>query len=84
MARWYPAAAIASLLFMLLGCVVYAMHLPDTDPNTLPLDQRVMFEAEPRWVTVALGHPHPSSGLDRRADAAVATQSRGDADARFA
>lgn len=54
MARWYPAAAVASLLFMLLGCVVYAMHIY-TDPTTLPLDQRVMFEAEPRWVTTALG-----------------------------
>ena len=54
MARWYPAAAVASLLFMLLGCVVYAMHIY-TDPATLPLDQRVMFEAEPRWVTTALG-----------------------------
>ena len=54
MARWYPAAAVASLLFMLLGCVVYVMHIY-TDPATLPLDQRVMFEAEPRWVTTALG-----------------------------
>jgi magnesium-transporting ATPase (P-type) len=53
-ARWYTAAAIASLLFMLLGCAVYAMHVL-TDPNSLPLDQRAMFEAEPRWVTVALG-----------------------------
>jgi magnesium-transporting ATPase (P-type) len=53
-ARWYSAAAIASLLFMLLGCVVYAMHIY-TDPTTLPLDQRAMFEAEPRWVTTALG-----------------------------
>jgi len=47
-------AAIGALLFMLLGCAVYAMHLY-TDPATLPLDQRVMFEAEPSWVTTALG-----------------------------
>ena len=53
-AGWYIPAAVASLLFMLLGCVVYAMHIL-TDPATLPLDQRVMFEAEPRWVTTALG-----------------------------
>ena len=53
-ARWYTAAAAASLLFMLIGCAVYAMHLY-TDPATLPLDRRVMFEAEPRWVTTALG-----------------------------
>jgi hypothetical protein len=54
LARWYFAGAIASLLFMLAGCAVYAMHLY-TDPATLPLDQRVMFEAEPRWVTMTLG-----------------------------
>jgi putative Mn2+ efflux pump MntP len=53
-ARWYMLGAIASLLFMLLGCAVYAMHIY-TDPMTLPLDQRAMFEAEPRWVTTALG-----------------------------
>jgi magnesium-transporting ATPase (P-type) len=53
-APWYLAGAAASLLFMLVGCVVYAMHIY-TDPATLPLDQRVMFEAEPRWVTTALG-----------------------------
>ena len=53
-AGWYGIAAIGALLFMLLGCVVYAMHLY-TDPATLPLDQRAMFEAEPSWVTTALG-----------------------------
>ena len=41
-------------MFMLLGCAVYAMHLY-TDPATLPLDQRVMFEAEPAWITTMLG-----------------------------
>ena len=53
-ARWYWVAAAASLLFMLLGCAVYAMHIY-TDPSTLPLDQRAMFEAEPLWVTTAMG-----------------------------
>ena len=53
-ARWYWIGAAASLPFMLIGCAVYAMHIY-TDPATLPLDQRVMFEAEPRWVTTALG-----------------------------
>jgi magnesium-transporting ATPase (P-type) len=52
--RWYMIAAVASLLFMLVGCVVYAMHIY-TDPSTLPLDQRAMFEAEPQWVTTAMG-----------------------------
>ena len=53
-ARWYMIAAIASLLFMLLGCAVYVMHVY-TDPASLPLDQRAMFEAEPRWVTTVMG-----------------------------
>src|SRR4051794_16563526 len=53
-ARWYWAGAVASLLFMLLGCAVYGMHVY-TDPATLPLDQRAMFEAEPMWVTTAMG-----------------------------
>jgi hypothetical protein len=51
---WFWAGAIASLLFMLLGCLVYGMHVY-TDPAALPLDQRVMFEAEPAWVTMMLG-----------------------------
>jgi len=53
-ARWYWIGAAASLLFMLIGCAIYAMHIY-TDPATLPLDQRVMFEAEPHWVTMMLG-----------------------------
>jgi hypothetical protein len=54
LASWYWVGAISSLLFMLLGCLVCAMHVY-TDPATLPLDQRVMFEAEPAWVTMMLG-----------------------------
>jgi hypothetical protein len=53
-ARWFTLAALGSLLFMLLGCAVYGMHIC-TDLATLPLDQRAMFEAEPRWVTSLLG-----------------------------
>jgi magnesium-transporting ATPase (P-type) len=53
-ARWYVLGAVASLLFMLLGCALFAMHIY-TDPSTLPLDQRAMFEAEPKWVTAAMG-----------------------------
>ncbi len=53
-AAWYWIGAAASLLFMLIGCAVYGMHAY-TDPAMLPLDQRAMFEAEPRWVTIALG-----------------------------
>jgi magnesium-transporting ATPase (P-type) len=54
LAGWYWVAATASLLFMLIGCAVYGMHAY-TDPATLPLDQRAMFEAEPEWVTTMLG-----------------------------
>ena len=48
-AGWYMIGAIASLLFMALGCVALVMHLT-ADPASLPLDQRALFEAEPQWV----------------------------------
>jgi hypothetical protein len=51
-AGWYMPAAIASLLFMLLGCVTYVIHVT-ADPASLPLDQRTVNEAEPLWVTAA-------------------------------
>ena len=51
-AGWYLPAAVASLLFMGLGCVIYLAHVLG-DPTTMPLDQRAAFEAEPMWVTAA-------------------------------
>jgi hypothetical protein len=51
-AGWYMFAAIASLLFMMLGCVGLVIHVT-TDPAALPLDQRALFEAEPKWVLAA-------------------------------
>ena len=51
-AGWFMPAAVASVLFMGLGCIVYLMHVL-ADPNTLPLDQRAALEAEPAWVTAA-------------------------------
>lgn len=51
-AAWFIVAAVASLLFMGLGCVSYLMHVL-ADPNAMPLDQRVAYEAEPMWVTGA-------------------------------
>jgi hypothetical protein len=48
-AGWYMVAAIASFLFMVLGCIGVIMHVM-TDPATLPLDQRALFEAEPKWL----------------------------------
>ena len=53
-ARWYMGAALASLAFMLLICVAYAVHLT-TNPASLALDERALYEAEPNWVSGALG-----------------------------
>ena len=51
-AGWYTPAAIASLLFMALGCVMYLMHVL-ADPAQMPLDQRAAYEALPAWVNAA-------------------------------
>ena len=51
-ARWYSAAAIASLLFMLIGCAGYLLEVT-TDPATLPLDQRAVHDAQPLWLISA-------------------------------
>ena len=51
-AGWFMVAAIASVLFMGLGCAALVMHVT-ADPAELPLDQRVLFEAEPQWVLAA-------------------------------
>ena len=51
-ANWYTPAAIASLLFMLLGCAMYLMHV-SADPASLAPDQAAAYAAEPMWVTAA-------------------------------
>jgi len=51
-ASWYMVAAVASLLFMGLGCIMYLMHVT-TDPASLPIEQRTAFEAIPTWVLAA-------------------------------
>jgi hypothetical protein len=43
---------VASLLFMLVGCAGLILHVT-TDAAALPLDQRALFEAEPKWVLAA-------------------------------
>jgi hypothetical protein len=53
-AGWFLIAAIASVLLMALGCFGLYLHLT-TDPATLPLDQRALFNAEPAWVLAASG-----------------------------
>ena len=51
-AGWFIVAAVASMLFMGLGCVMYLSHVL-ADPNSLPLDRRAAYLAEPPWVTGA-------------------------------
>jgi len=53
-ARWYWLGAIVALLFGLLICFGYGIHLT-TDPATLALDERALYEAEPGWVSGAFG-----------------------------
>lgn len=53
-ARWYMAAAIASLLFMALGCAVFLLDVL-TDPASLPLDQRAALAARPMWLLAVNG-----------------------------
>ncbi|HWI77051.1 MAG TPA: hypothetical protein VNS53_08235 [Sphingomicrobium sp.] len=53
-AGWYMIGAIASLLFMIAACAMYGLHVA-TNPQSLPVDQRTVFEAEPLWVTSAFG-----------------------------
>ena len=49
LAKWYWIAAMASVLFMALGCWGYIMTVT-ADPATLPLDQRNLIEAQPMWM----------------------------------
>ena len=51
-ASWFKFAAGASILFMLIGCAGYVMDVT-TDPATLELDQRALFEARPTWQVAA-------------------------------
>lgn len=53
-AGWFTPAAVASVLFMGLGCVMFLMDVL-TDPMTLPLDQQAVKDATPGWVTGANG-----------------------------
>jgi hypothetical protein len=51
-AGWYMAAAIASVLFMLVACGGYLLTVT-VDPAALPIDQRAMIEAQPVWMLAA-------------------------------
>ncbi len=47
--RWFMAAAIAAVLWELLGCAMYILQVT-ADRATLPIDQRAMWEATPTWM----------------------------------
>ena len=53
-AGWYMAAAIASVLFMVVGCAGYLLTVT-IDPQALPVDQRAMVLAQPTWMVAAYG-----------------------------
>lgn len=46
---WFWVAAIAVLLWEALGCFMYVSQVT-TDPATLPLDQRAIWDAAPVWM----------------------------------
>ncbi len=52
LAGWFRPAAIASVLWMLLGCASY-LYQVTLDPLTLPVEQRAMIEAAPTWMWAA-------------------------------
>lgn len=54
---WYWAAAIAALLFELLGCYFYLAEVRMTAEEiaALPLDQSAMLAARPSWYYAAFG-----------------------------
>jgi hypothetical protein len=52
LARWYMAAAIASLIFMAIGCAGYLVDVM-TAPGDIPLDRRALYAARPWWQVAA-------------------------------
>lgn len=53
-AGWFKLAAAASLLFMAVACVMFLLHVTG-NPDTMDVEHRTAFLAEPWWVTVANG-----------------------------
>ena len=51
-AGWFKFGAIASILFMALGCAGYLVSV-FTDPSKLQVDQRNLMEARPVWMIAA-------------------------------
>ena len=48
----FKLAAIASVIFMAIGCAGYLASVL-TDPSSLPVDQRNLMEARPIWMIAA-------------------------------
>ena len=61
-AGWYMIGAVASLLFGLAICALYGVRLA-TDPSTLAVDERALYDAEPTWVSAAFGLTGLSAAL---------------------
>jgi hypothetical protein len=51
-AGWFKLAAIASVLFMAIGCAGYLASVL-TDPSSFPADQRNLMAARPIWMIAA-------------------------------
>jgi hypothetical protein len=51
-AGWFKFAAIASVIFMAIGCAGYLASVL-TDSASLPVDQRNLMEARPMWMIAA-------------------------------
>ena len=49
---WFWAGAVMALLWEAFGCFMYVSQVT-TDPATLPIDQRTMWEASPSWMIAA-------------------------------
>lgn len=49
---WFWMATGLALLWEVLGCVMF-LNQVTTDPATLPLDQRAMWQATPTWMLAA-------------------------------
>ena len=52
LARWYTAAAIASVLFMLVAVGGYVLDVT-ADPSSIPIDRQALVEARPVWMVAA-------------------------------
>jgi hypothetical protein len=51
---WFILAAIAVLLWELVGCAMYLMRMA-ADPASLPVDERAIWDTAPMWMMGAYG-----------------------------